>query len=80
MGDAAERVGLDRELILSAAHSDELRAVAADNFRLGIERDGIFGVPSFVFAGKLYWGQDRMHFLRSAVERKRSDVSRGGEA
>jgi 2-hydroxychromene-2-carboxylate isomerase len=28
------------------------------------------GVPSFVYAGKLYWGQDRMYFLRSAVLRK----------
>jgi 2-hydroxychromene-2-carboxylate isomerase len=37
---------------------------------LASERDHIFGVPSFVFAGKLYWGQDRMHFLRSAVIRK----------
>ena len=25
-------------------------------WRLGIERDGIFGVPSFVYAGKLYLG------------------------
>jgi 2-hydroxychromene-2-carboxylate isomerase len=39
-------------------------------WRLGVERDRIFGVPSFVYAGKLYWGQDRMHFLRSAVARK----------
>jgi len=67
---AAERAGLDRDTILVAAHSDALRAEAADSFRLGMERDGIFGVPSFVYAGKLYWGQDRMHFLRDAVARK----------
>lgn len=70
IADAAQRVGLGRDTILAAAHSDAPRAAASDGFRLGIERDGIFGVPSFVYAGKLYWGQDRMHFLRDAVARK----------
>ena len=67
---AADRAGLDRGTLLAAAHSDALRSTASAGFRLGIERDGIFGVPSFVYAGKLYWGQDRMHFLRDAVARK----------
>jgi 2-hydroxychromene-2-carboxylate isomerase len=68
--DAAEKAGLDRGAILTAAHSEELRTEAAEGFRRGIERDSIFGVPSFVYAGKLYWGQDRMHFVRNAVIRK----------
>jgi len=70
IADAAHRAGLDPDFILAAAHSDALRARASDGFRLGIERDGIFGVPSFVYAEKLYWGQDRMRFLRDAVVRK----------
>ncbi len=70
IADAARRAGLDPEAILSAAHSEELRAEASAGWRLGVQRDRIFGVPSFVYAGKLYWGQDRMHFLRSAVARK----------
>ena len=70
IADAAQRAGLDRGTILAAAHSDALRAEASNGFRRGIERDGIFGVPSFVYAGKLYWGQDRMHFLYAAVARK----------
>lgn len=80
IADAAQRAGLDRDSILAAAHSDALRAEAAGGFRLGIERDGIFGVPSFVYAGKLYWGQDRMHVLRAAVERMQSSTDRGGYA
>jgi 2-hydroxychromene-2-carboxylate isomerase len=70
IADAARRADLDPDTILSAAHSEELRAQASAGWRLGVERDRIFGVPSFVYAGKLYWGQDRMHFLRSAVARK----------
>jgi 2-hydroxychromene-2-carboxylate isomerase len=75
IADAARRAGLDPDVILSAAHSEELRAQASAGWRLGVERDRIFGVPSFVYAGKLYWGQDRMHFLRSAVVRSSGRAS-----
>ena len=75
IADAAREAGLDPGTILSAAHSKELRAEASAGWRLAVERDRIFGVPSFVYAGKLYWGQDRMHFLRSAVVRKSSVAS-----
>lgn len=72
---AARQAGLDPDAILAAAHSAELRAEASAGWRRAVERDRIFGVPSFVYAGKLYWGQDRMHFLRSAVARKSGAVS-----
>ena len=70
LADAARDARLDPEAIVSAAHSEVLRAEASAGWRRAVARDGIFGVPSFVYAGKLYWGQDRMHFLRSAVVRK----------
>ena len=72
IGDAARAAGLDPSSILEAAHSDSLRAEAEGAWRRAGERDGIFGVPSFVYAGKLYWGQDRMRFLAAAVRRKRA--------
>jgi 2-hydroxychromene-2-carboxylate isomerase len=70
VADAASKAGLDPEMILSAGHSGELRAEVSAGWGSAVEHDRIFGVPSFVYAGKLYWGQDRMHFLRSAVVRK----------
>lgn len=70
VADAASAAGLDPALVLAAGHSEELREQVSAGWRRAAERDRIFGVPSFVFAGKLYWGQDRMHFLRSAVLRK----------
>jgi 2-hydroxychromene-2-carboxylate isomerase len=72
VADAARSAELDPETILAAGHSGDLRAEASAGWRLASERDRIFGVPSFVYAGRLYWGQDRMHFLRSAVARKTS--------
>ena len=70
VADAAGKAGLDPDAILDAAHSQPLRAEVSAGWQRAVERDHIFGVPSFVYAGKLYWGQDRMHFLRSAVVRK----------
>jgi 2-hydroxychromene-2-carboxylate isomerase len=70
IAEAADRAGLDAGAMLAAAHSEELRARASAGWRQAAERDRIFGVPSFVYAGRLYWGQDRMQFLRSAVGRK----------
>ncbi len=28
---------------------------------------GVFGVPSFIFAGELFWGQDRMGLLEECI-------------
>jgi 2-hydroxychromene-2-carboxylate isomerase len=67
--DAAARAEVDAAAVLLAAHDPELQAEVARNFKLGQERDGIFGVPSFVYAKQLFWGQDRMRFLRAAVDR-----------
>ncbi len=70
IADAARRADLPPDAALADAHKGALRAEAAAGWRRAAERDRVFGVPSFVYAGRLYWGQDRMHFLRSAVERK----------
>ncbi len=75
LADAAIRSDLDPDAILAAGHSEALRTEVSAGWRSAVERDRIFGVPSFVYAGKLYWGQDRMHFLRSAVIRKAARVA-----
>jgi len=43
-----------------------------DDLRMRTERaiaKGIFGAPSFIVDGELYWGQDRMHFVEKALGR-----------
>jgi len=67
---AAEAAGTSPSQVLADAHSQALRDEVARGWRQAGEQDGVFGVPSFVFARKLYWGQDRMHHLKAAVERK----------
>ncbi len=74
LAEAATGAGLDAVALLAAARSELLLSEAEAGFRRGIERDKIFGVPSFVYRGRLYWGQDRMRFVRSAVLRKSGKV------
>ncbi|MGB6563130.1 MAG: DsbA family protein, partial [Candidatus Binataceae bacterium] len=37
---------------------NDLRAAAAE-----AERDGVFGVPTFIVAGELFWGNDRVDWV-----------------
>ena len=54
--------GLDSKEFLSAAENqeikDELKGVTSKAIELGL-----FGVPTFIIDGELYFGQDRMHWF-----------------
>ncbi len=70
IADAARAAGLDADAVLELGRSRALRAEAAAAWEKAQREDHVFGVPTFVYADKVYWGQDRMRFVRSAVERK----------
>ena len=67
IADAARRASVDPAVVTDGASSPALRAQALDNLRLGQERDGIFGAPSFVYRDELFWGHDRMPHLRARI-------------
>ena len=70
IAEAARATGLDADTVLGFGHSQALREEVAGAWEKAQRDDHVFGVPTFVYAGKLYWGQDRMRFVRSAIERK----------
>ena len=41
-----------------------------DRLRNEAEASGVFGVPTFVFEGELFWGGDRIGLLRERLEEK----------
>jgi len=49
----------DTEAVRSEYHGNTARALAA----------GVFGSPFYVFAGELFWGQDRLDMLEEAIVR-----------
>ena len=55
---AAERTSRVQELY--QAYSDEALAL------------GVFGAPSYVLDGVIYWGQDRLGFVDRALAKKRA--------
>ena len=41
-----------------------------DRLRTAAEASGVFGVPTFVFDGELFWGGDRIGLLRERLDEK----------
>jgi 2-hydroxychromene-2-carboxylate isomerase len=61
--------GLDGDALLAAAETDAVREEHAANTAEAIGR-GVFGAPSYVYQGELFWGQDRLDFLERALARE----------
>jgi len=64
---AAEN-GMDGKALLEAAESEPVRAAYEANTKAAIEL-GVFGAPTYVLDGDLFWGQDRLDFLDRALAR-----------
>ncbi len=59
--------GFDGEALLTAVKGGAADRTLAQNTEAAIAAN-VFGAPTFLFEGELYWGQDRIEFLRRAVE------------
>jgi 2-hydroxychromene-2-carboxylate isomerase len=67
--EVADSIGLDGQEFLERAHTDEVK----QRLRLQTERAiqaGVFGVPSFVVDGEIFWGNGRLHFLKEHLQGK----------
>jgi len=61
------RHGVGSELV-ERAGSDEIRA-RRDAYTEQALAAGVFGAPSYVVNGEIFWGQDRLDFLERALSR-----------
>lgn len=66
----AGRIGLDRAALLDAARSPQRQAQLDRNWE-SAERWGVFGVPTFVIGDEIFWGQDRLDFVREHLRELR---------
>jgi 2-hydroxychromene-2-carboxylate isomerase len=64
----AEELGVDAPAFLAACDSERTRKALIDSTKQGLER-GVFGAPSFIVDGELYWGKDRMDFIEDSLSR-----------
>jgi 2-hydroxychromene-2-carboxylate isomerase len=64
----AREADLDGGAVLSAAEMPDVAAEHVSNTDEAIERQ-VFGAPTYIFRGELFWGQDRLDFLDRALGR-----------
>jgi 2-hydroxychromene-2-carboxylate isomerase len=65
----ADEQGLDGASVIAQAQSDEIKSTYSSYTQEAMDRQ-VFGAPSFVIDGEIFWGQDRLDF----VERKLASV------
>ncbi|HEY8580581.1 MAG TPA: 2-hydroxychromene-2-carboxylate isomerase [Beijerinckiaceae bacterium] len=58
--------GFDAASVLEAARAPEAEAAYAENYDRALA-DGVYGSPSYVLDGEVFWGQDRLELLDSAL-------------
>ncbi len=66
----ASENGLDGAKLLEAAKSAEVESACESCTQEAIDR-GVFGAPTWILNGELFWGQDRLDFLERAIAKAR---------
>ena len=76
----ADCCGLEGRELLAAADTEAVRSEYRGNTARALAA-GVFGSPFYVFAGELFWGQDRLDMLEEAIVRSAtSNLGRGPES
>ncbi len=63
---AAKRAGLDATGLIEAAGSEAIGQAYQTAIAEAVEA-GVFGAPSYVLDGEIFWGQDRLDLLADAL-------------
>ena len=71
IADCARRVGLDADATVAAQDDVKLQERVVLGMIRGVQEDGIFGVPLFVFRGERFWGNDRIEWLLRHIDEVR---------
>jgi 2-hydroxychromene-2-carboxylate isomerase len=70
VGDMLAEEGLPYEL-MDQAEGAEIGAAYEANLALALQ-EGVFGAPSYVLRGEIFWGQDRLTLLDEALASRRA--------
>ena len=67
----ANEAGFDGEALVARAGSEAITAIY-QGYKEEAKAAGVFGVPSYVLDGEVFWGQDRIELLADALESGRA--------
>jgi 2-hydroxychromene-2-carboxylate isomerase len=67
LGEITGAAGFDAAALLAATRDERIKAElkAATDHAIQI---GVCGAPTFVVDGRMFWGQDRLHFVEKALD------------
>ena len=66
VAEAARRCGMDPDATLTAARSNTIKSATRTETDHAVAA-GVFGVPTTVVAGELFWGDDRLEAAAAAA-------------
>jgi 2-hydroxychromene-2-carboxylate isomerase len=67
--DALNRAGLDGASLLARTNDPEVKASLKTNGDRAID-EGVFGVPTFLVGGELFWGEDQIPLIAQHLDGK----------
>lgn len=70
----ADAAGLDGAKLMQDAGSEKVETIYGANTKEALAA-GVFGSPSYVLNGELFWGQDRLELLEDAIASGRAPYS-----
>jgi 2-hydroxychromene-2-carboxylate isomerase len=66
IAEAARSSGIDQDSAVRAAADPAFQKRVVQGF-VQAGKDGVFGVPTFVYRGEMFWGNDRIDWLKRAI-------------
>ena len=63
----ARSIGRDPEEVLEKASSDEAKEALKSATAEAVER-GVFVAPAFFVGDEMFWGNDRLHFVKAVLK------------
>ena len=66
IAEIADGVGLDRDNVVGAISSPEVKSLLKDNTDEAITQ-GVFGIPTMIYNNELFWGNDQFDYLSQII-------------
>jgi len=66
--EASKKFKLDFKALNDLANSEKVSKIYKENTEEAISKN-VFGAPTYVFNGELFWGQDRLEFLEISLKK-----------
>lgn len=67
--EALRRAGFDAQPLVALASEQATKDALKAATQAAVDR-GVFGAPTFFVGDQMFWGQDRMDFVREALKKK----------